>query len=245
MGFGRTMKRIMTLEALRRGRVTKSKQDGSREFISCLACVSAIGKAIPPVLIYKGASNDLQDTWVEDVIPESGVYFASTENGWSNNAMGLAWLQRVFERHTKPKSSRTRRILLMDGHSSHVNMAFVEWADQHGIIIVILPPHSTHRLQPLDVGLFQPLSTFYSNELDALMAKSAGLTSMSKRFFFSMFKRSWDKAFTEVNIQHAFQKPGIWPVNGAEVIARVQRPTPKPEVHSYNIKTPKSNKALC
>ena len=42
IGFSRSLKRIMTQEALRSGRVTKSKQDRSREFISILACISAI-----------------------------------------------------------------------------------------------------------------------------------------------------------------------------------------------------------
>ena len=62
MGFGRTMKRIMTQEALKLGRIKKSKQDGSREFISILACISAIGKWIPPLLIYKGELGDLMST---------------------------------------------------------------------------------------------------------------------------------------------------------------------------------------
>ena len=62
MGFGRTMKRIMTQEALKSGRIKKSKQDGSREFISILACISAIGKWIPPLLIYKGELGDLVST---------------------------------------------------------------------------------------------------------------------------------------------------------------------------------------
>ena len=62
MGFGRTMKRIMTQEALKSGRIKKSKQDGSREFISILACISAIGRWIPPLLIYKGELGDLMST---------------------------------------------------------------------------------------------------------------------------------------------------------------------------------------
>ena len=40
----RSFKRVITQEALKSGRVTKSKQDKSREFISCLACISAIGR---------------------------------------------------------------------------------------------------------------------------------------------------------------------------------------------------------
>jgi hypothetical protein len=47
IGFARTMKRVMTLEAYNTGRVTKNKQDGSREFISLLAAVSATGEAPP------------------------------------------------------------------------------------------------------------------------------------------------------------------------------------------------------
>jgi hypothetical protein len=148
------MKRVITLLAYNSGRVTKSKQDGNREFISCLACISAIGKWIPPVLVYKGSSNDLYDIWVDNVDENAGCHFASTENGWLNNALGLRWLQKVFERYIKLSNPRSRRLLLVDGHSSHVNMEFINWADRHRIIVMILPPHLTHQLQPLNVGIF-------------------------------------------------------------------------------------------
>jgi hypothetical protein len=68
---------------------------------------------------------------------------------------------------------------------------------------------------------------------------------MSKRMFFLMFKRAWDKSFTVKNIQHAFQKPGIWPVNGEEIIQKVTRPPLQLEQHSDDIKTPFSAKAIC
>ena len=190
----------MTQEALRSGRITKAKQDGSREFISILACISAIGKWIPPLLIYKGESGDLMSTWVDEVKTDSMAHFTVSSNGWSNNAIGLVWLQKVFERYTKPKRTTQKRLLIVDGHSSHVNMAFVDWADQHGIILLILPPHTTHRLQPLDVGLFQPLSTYYSIEINKLMDESMGTIGMSKGLFWPRFKIAFDKAFTEENI---------------------------------------------
>ena len=244
----------MTRSAYISGRVTKNKQDGSREFISLLACVSAIGKAIPPLLIYKGSSGDLQDTWVTDVKADDGVYFASSDNGWSSNKLGLTWLKTVFEPNTRPKSSRTRRLLLVDGHSSHVNMEFIDFADRHRIIIMILPPHTTHRLQPLDVVLFQVLSTAYSQELDNLMNSSGGLVSMSKRFFYRMFKAAWEKSFTEKNIQRAFDKPGIWPVAGDKMIQKVTKPEvevePEPELEpelgllKLGPKTPLTSKAI-
>jgi hypothetical protein len=49
------------------GRITAAKQDSSREFISLLASICVDGIALPPALIYKGASGDLQDTWLKDL----------------------------------------------------------------------------------------------------------------------------------------------------------------------------------
>jgi hypothetical protein len=45
------------------------------------------------------------------------------------------------------------------------------------------------------------------------------MVSMSKRFFWPFFKRVWNKAFTEENIQGTFWKAGIWLTNGIQVVA--------------------------
>jgi hypothetical protein len=249
MGMSRRMKRIMTYTELQKSKSLAARQDGSREFITLLACISAAGVAVAPTLIYKGASNELQDTWVDEVEEGDDAYFATSANGWSSNAFGLAWLQKVFDPQTKKKGSRNYRLLIVDGHSSHVNLAFLEGCKRLRIIILILPPHSTHRLQPLDVGLFLPLSTYYGKELDLIMHRSDGITSLSKRNFWKVFKRAWDQAFTETNIKKAFAKTGIWPQNPRIVMAQIEpREPPKPTTplrKSYNdIKTPYSAIAL-
>ena len=56
------------------------------------------------------------------------------------------------------------RLLLVDGHSSHVNLAFLDYATSNRVVVLVLPPHSTHRLQPLDLGLFGPLSKAYDRQ---------------------------------------------------------------------------------
>ena len=60
--FGQALKRIMTRAALETGQVLKSKQDRSREFVTILVYISAIGKWVPPLLVYKGESGDLIST---------------------------------------------------------------------------------------------------------------------------------------------------------------------------------------
>ena len=61
-----------------------------------------ISKWILPLLIYKGKSGDLMSTWVDEVTTDSKAHFTVSSNRWSNNAIRLVWLQKVFERYTKP-----------------------------------------------------------------------------------------------------------------------------------------------
>jgi hypothetical protein len=134
----------------------------------------------------------------------------------------------------------------MDGHSSHINMAFINKCFDFRIILLVLPPHSTHRLQPLDVVLFNSLNTAYSNELNAFQNKSLGLISMKKRHFLAIFQAAWRTSFTEENIRHAFEKPGIWPYNPSLVLSQITRPvTIQPSSSSIpQLKTPRTTKSI-
>ena len=186
IGQAAATRRIMSKAAVRSGRVPYACQDGSREFISLLACISVTGEALPPALIYKGEY--LQDTWLDDFDTSSAkAHFAVSPNGWSSHVHGLDWLQSVFERYTKEEVSRSRRLLIVDGHSSHVNLEFLDACDRRRILVLILPPHSTHRLQPLDVKLFAPLASFYTKGLNDLIHESHAMVSMTKRSFWHVF----------------------------------------------------------
>src|SRR5271170_5668291 len=91
LGMAHALKCIMTLNALKLGRIMGASQDGSREFLSLLACICADGTKLPPALIYKGESADLLDSWVADFSAGDEAYFAATSNGWSCNSLGLQW----------------------------------------------------------------------------------------------------------------------------------------------------------
>ena len=206
IGQASVTKRIMSVEALKSGRITHASQDGSREFISLLACISAMGAYLPPALIYKG--EHLQDSWLEELNEGEEGFFTSSSKGWSNDLLGYSWLVEVFDRCSKKfmEARQRRRLLIVDGHSSHVNMKFLDKCDQLNILVMILPPHSTHRLQPLDVSLFSPLATYYTNGLNRIMFKSLGMVRMSKRMFWTVFKSAWEEAFISENITSAFSK---------------------------------------
>jgi hypothetical protein len=124
----------------------------------------------------------------------------------------------LFEKETASKARRSHRLLFVDGHGSHVNMKFLNWCEQHKILLAVYPPHSTHRLQPLDVGVFAPLANYYSQALDDLVRKSEGRTSISKRDFFSLFWPAFEKAFAKENIVSAWSNTGIWPFDPQKVL---------------------------
>ena len=72
--------------------------------------------------------------------------------------VGLEWLTTVFDRHTKAKARHCRdyRLLITDGHGSHLNLTFLDRCEARRIVvearrIVVapFPSHSTHRLPPL------------------------------------------------------------------------------------------------
>jgi hypothetical protein len=92
-------------------------------------------------------------------MPDDWVITVS-ENGWTNNKLGLKWLKH-FDEHTKERTVGSHRLLILDGHESHNSVNFYQYCEEHKIITLCMPPHSLHLLQPLDVGCFAPLKKAY------------------------------------------------------------------------------------
>lgn len=236
LGICRTTKRILPIDHLKKQKTLGSSQDGSREFISLIATICADGSAIPPALIYQGESHDLRDSWLEDFDHSADqAHFAASDKGWTSNNLGISWLTSVFERYTSLKVGNGYRLLLADGHSSHLNMQFIDFCDSHRIILAILPPHSTHRLQPLDVGIFSPLATTYSIEINRLFQSSSGFTRITKRNFWPIFNIAWKKVLTMNNIRSAFEATGIYPIQPSKVLDHLKK-TPSPISSDSEIK---------
>ena len=170
-----------------RKEVTEALQDGSREWITLLACICADRTKIAPAIIYQGKGG-LQSGLVEDIeVQKHEIFLANSLSGWTNNDLRLAWLEQVFQRSTKRKARLSYRLLILDGRGSHLTMDFIEHCDQHKILLIVFPPHSTHRLQPLDVVMFKPLSSAYSSELTNHLHRSQGLIPVTKGDFFPLF----------------------------------------------------------
>jgi hypothetical protein len=223
MGVLSKQKRIFSKQVYERGQVRQVLQDGSREWITTIACICADGSSLSPSLIYKAVSGKIQSSWLQDYDPEEhSCYIGSSPTGWTTEDFGMSWLRDIFDRETKAKARQKWRLLLLDGHGSHVNMRFINFCEENRILLGIFPPHATHRLQPLDVAVFSPLAAAYSKELGAYMDDCQGFCSLSKRDFFRLFWKAWDTSVSKKNIISSFKATGIAPFDPSVVLKKFE-----------------------
>jgi hypothetical protein len=91
-----------------------------------------------------------------------------------------------------------------------------------------MPPHSSHLLQPLDVGCFSSLKRAYSREIEALIRYR--INHITKLEFLPAFKAAFTRSFTSANICSAFRGAGLVPLQADVVLSKldVQLCTPSP-----------------
>jgi hypothetical protein len=91
-----------------------------------------------------------------------------------------------------------------------------------------MPAHSSHLLQPLDVGCFSPLKRAYSHEVESLIRHH--INHITKLEFLLAFKTAYDRSFTSANICSAFRGAGLVPLQPDTVLSKldVQLRTPTP-----------------
>ncbi|XP_072400274.1 uncharacterized protein [Diabrotica undecimpunctata] len=122
--------------------------------------MSASESFTPPLFIYPKLRRN--PALEKDGPP--GSLFSCSKSGWMNEEVFLFWIQH-FAKTNKP--TRDDPILLvLDNHSSHCSIAIYNFCKENGIIMLSIPPHTSHRLQPLDVSFFLSLKRAYDVECD-------------------------------------------------------------------------------
>ena len=167
----------------------------------------------------------VQKAWLEG-LDDPHTKFAVSNNGWTDNELGVAWLEKMFEPRTKLRQKGEYRLLVLDGHDSHMSTKAIQFCLDHKIILLCLPPHGTHLLQPLDVGVFGPLAIYYSQGLEEY---SQGLSySVNKADFIRIYEKARKLAFSHKNITHAWAQSGLVPYDPEKVLCKLPPPVQPP-----------------
>ena len=145
-----------------------------------------------------------------------------SENGWTDNKLCMEWMRDCFHPETKDRLRGDYRMLIVDGHASHVSTEFIRFAREHKIVCLCLPAHSTHLLQPLDVGVFGPLKQNYKT----LLAEKTRFTTynLDKADFISLIQKARQQGINSRNIQSAWRATGLIPYDPSVVFNKISTP---------------------
>lgn len=181
-------------------------QPGSREMATVIECIGSGGQVLPAVVITKGKIHTVGEQRRMAGIPSSWR-FAKTVNGWSNNDLAILWLENTFDACTRPSTPSEYRLLILDGHCSHTNSAFIDACWSRRIIPFLLPPHSTHLLQPLDVSIFGPLTAAYRRIINNVAPHV--YADIDKAQFATFYAQAREQTLTQMAARKAFSDSGI------------------------------------
>ena len=169
---------------------------------------------MPPYIIFEG--KQVQRAWITACLNPETVIRVS-DSGWTNSDIALDWLDH-FDLYTKPRLQGIYRLLILDGHESHVSMQFVEYCETHKIVLLRLP-HSTHILQPLDVGIFGPLSRAYKKRLYDIALY--GALAITKQEFLEIYQAVRSQAISLTNIASAWRATGLIYYDPSAVLSKI------------------------
>ena len=149
----------------------------SREWITVVETCCANNTVLPPMVIYQGKG--LYCGWfdADDNYADRTAIFAHSDKGFTTNELATRWLVNYFDAWTQDVADGQQRLLILDGHQTYFNIDFVRYAVKNGITLLSYPGHTTHLLQPLDVGLFAPLQRAYGTAVHNYTRKTrTGIT---------------------------------------------------------------------
>ena len=125
-----------------------------RAFTMVLLCTNEGGDVIPPFVIY--AAKSVNSLWCSGGVPET--MYKCSDSGWISEQIFTDWFQHCFLERTKHIDRPL--LLVMDNHPAHISIDVIQLALKNQVILLCLPSHSKHALQPLDVVTLRYVQSF-------------------------------------------------------------------------------------
>ena len=138
-----------------------------------------------------------------------GTTYGLSPNGWMDGELFETWFVQHFLTYAPPSRPL---LLLLDGHMSHFSPTFVNKAAEEEVVVFCLPPHSTHKTQPLDKGVFGPLKLAWREVCHLYLTTNPGKVVTRYQFSY-LFLKAWFQAMTPRNIISGFSMTGVYPTD--------------------------------
>lgn len=188
-----------------KGRTACKVTSGERGVLVTTCCiVNAIGQALPPVMVFP--RKNFKDHMLYGAPP--GTLGVAAPSGWMNGEL-FVQVMAHFIKHTAASKDHPA-LLIMDNHESHLSLQALDLAKASGVTILTLHPHTTAKMQPLDVGLLAPFKAYYNGAVDSWLLRNPG-RPMTIYNIAECVGPAYMKSMTPTNIVNAFKKCGIFP----------------------------------
>lgn len=206
----------------------------NREWATSIECISAMGRILQPLLIFKDKHVHQQWFILSDVLD---WLFSSSPCAFSSNELGILWLQRIFIPQTADLDGW--KMLVLDGHKSHVTAEFQGLAWINRIWVCYLIPHSSHIFQPLDIAVFSSLKRKFRSIVGSFY-QVGNLKPIKKARFIQQYSEARQHAMTIINCESGFRAAGIHPYNprkGLDSRCIIPHPLSRPQTPPLRLDT--------
>lgn len=185
------------------GQITSGERG---QLVTMCSFINASGNTIPPAYVFPRKRN-------LDVLGGSAPDNSLTlghPSGWMTEENFINVFHH-FVQHARCSKERPA-VLFLDNHDSHVSVEVITAARNAGVHLVTFPPHTSHRLQPLDVAVYGPFKTRYNQACDEFMTTHPG-KPITIYNIAELSQKAFVQAFSKSNIMKGFERTGIWPLN--------------------------------
>lgn len=197
--------KVVAMKGKRQVAALSSAERGS--LMTVVMCFSATGLYIPPLIIFP--RKNMKAELMNGMPP--GSTYACHSSGWIQQEIFVQWITH-FITNVKPTRDDPV-ILIVDGHYTHTrNLEVITVARENNVHIVCLPPHSTNKMQPLDVAFMSPFKTFYAQEITSWLKQNPGRVVTVYQIG-ELFGRAYMRAAVVETAVNGFRKTGLFPVN--------------------------------
>jgi hypothetical protein len=196
--------------------------------VTMCGIISAVGVSIPPLYIFPRVR--MKDQFLYGAV--SGAVGYAEKSGWMSAKIFIKLLEHIMN-HTNCNVSN-KILLLLENHETHVSIDAIMYAREHGIVLLSFPPHCTHKMQPLDKGVYGTFKSKCKISFNDYILSNPGkpITIYDTA---KLTTQPYLQTFTPSNIVSSFNSTGLWPINSlvyknADFFASFATDRPSPEI---------------
>ena len=223
-----------------RANTREPKFKGTCDHVTLMPVVSAAGQVYTPVVVLPGKEAryrkrpDGSFETPSRYLPTPNYLFMRPIAG-VDSTIFHTWAEHFVQETAFLRRNGNALLLVLDGYASHLTYKTLSLLKQNNIIVAGLPAHTSHALQPLDVGVFASCKEQFKR---LLSRRSITTTTDTRNDIFTvceLLKQAYHHSLTAGNIMGGFRRSGLWcprlggpdpeQIRGTDFTSSIVRPT--------------------